>query len=80
MNTQTATKQSMINIPLHALECISGYPKEKKILCEININELKKVNEPQTIDEMATEAKLEYFSGKLKGFKDTKKLINYLNS
>ena len=41
---------------------------------------MKKVNSPNTIDEMVAEARLEYALGQTKGFTDTKELIRYLNA
>ncbi|MBI5222327.1 MAG: hypothetical protein HY980_02410 [Candidatus Magasanikbacteria bacterium] len=33
-----------------------------------------------TLDEMVTEARLEYFTGKTKSFTDTKQLLSFLNT
>ncbi len=41
---------------------------------------MKKVNSPNTIDEMVAEARLEYAFGQTKGFTDTKELIADLRS
>ncbi len=71
---------SVINIPLSALKCLYKSENGEDIVCEIKIAELKKLNNPQTIDEFATEAYIEYFTGNTKSFNDTKKLMDYLNT
>ena len=75
---QNITKRSpeaLITIPLSAVRFISGYPKEKKILCEITTKELKRLNEPQTFDEMLNEARLDYALGNYKTVTSAKDLI-----
>jgi len=76
----TQAKPATVSLPLTALKFLYTNTRKDKIVCEINVDALKKVNKPATIDEMVAEAKLEYFSGKTKGFKNIDKLINYLNS
>lgn len=76
----TQAKPAAITLPLTALKFLYSNTREDKIVCEINVDALKKVNKPATIDEMVAEAKLEYFAGKTKGFKDTDKLVDYLNT
>ncbi len=70
----------MIQIPLSALRCISSYPKEQKIICEIHLNEFKKFNEPETLDEIINESRLDYALGNYKTFNNAKKLIAELKS
>lgn len=64
MNTQGAT----INIPLSAVRCVSGKPKEKRVVCEIDVAQLRMVNEPRTIDELLAEADLDIASGNYKQY------------
>ena len=81
MRTQAKPKkQSTVNIPLSALRCLSGYPKEKKVICEINMDELKKVNEPETIDEIISSSRLDYALGNFKTFNSADDLIKDLHS
>ncbi len=40
---------------------------------------LKNVKEPNSIDNMVAEARLEYHAGKTGSFEDAEELINYLN-
>lgn len=70
-------KPSIISFPLASLKLLySGKRGQKQtIVFEADVNTLKTVNEPNTIDEMVAEARLEYYSGKTKGFTDTKKLM-----
>ena len=76
----TQTKPTTVSLPLTALKFLYKNTQGDKIVCEIDVDSLKKVNEPSTIDDMVAEAHLEYFTGKTKGFRDTNKLIDYLNT
>lgn len=79
MRVKTMTrKEARINIPLSALRCISRYPKEKKIICEINITDIKRVNNSKTLDEIINEARLYYALGRFKTFTKANELIAYL--
>ncbi len=66
-------------LPFSAVKCLYKSMRGKKIVCEIDISALKKINDPNTIDEMFAEARIEYFTGRTKSFTDTKKLMAYLN-
>lgn len=70
----------MVNIPLSAMRCILRYPKENKIICEINTEGIKRLNEAETLDEMINEARLDYALGNFKTFTSTKELMAELNS
>lgn len=74
------SKPTAILLPFTALKFLYKNTRGDKIVCEIDVDSLRKVNEPSTIDDMVAEARLEYFAGKTKGFKDTDKLIDYLNT
>lgn len=69
-----------ISFPLTGLKPLYSSNRGKKLVIEVDVSSMKKVNEAKTIDDMVAEARLEYFTGKTKGFKDTNKLIDYLNS
>lgn len=71
--------QATFNIPLTALKCLYRKDSGKKIVCEIDTDSLREVNEPSTIDEMVAEARLEYFAGKTKGFNNTEDLMRDLS-
>lgn len=73
--TTKRTTEAVVTIPLSAFRFISGYPKEKKIICEISTKELKRLNLPQTFDEMINEARLDYALGKYKTASTAKDLI-----
>lgn len=73
-------KTAVVSLPLTAFRYLYSAAKGKKLVVELDVSSLKKVNKQGIIDKMASEAKLEYFAGKLKGFTDTKKLINHLNA
>jgi len=67
-----------VNIPLTALKCLYRNEASNKVVCEIDVDSLREVNEPATVDEMVAEAHLEYFSGKTKGFENTQELMEHL--
>lgn len=77
---QAKTKLATITLPITAIKCLYTPKRGKKLVVELDINSLKKVNKPSTVDEMVAESRLEYYSGKLKGFTDTKKLMTHLES
>jgi hypothetical protein len=74
------TKLATVSFPLTNLKPLYSSDQGKKLVVEVDVESMKKVNEPNTIDDMVAEARLEYFSGKTRGFKDTDKLIAYLDS
>jgi len=76
----TKTKPAAVTLPLTAMKYLYTPTRGKKLVVELDVSSLKKVNEASTIDEMLAEARLEYYSGKTKGFRDTKKLMAYLEA
>lgn len=70
----------MVKIPLSALRCILRYPKEKKIVCEINIKDIKRLNDAETLDEIINESRLDYALGNYTTHSSTKSLIAELRS
>lgn len=81
MTMHIKTKQpATITFPLVGLKPLYSNRPGKTLVLEVNINSLKKLNEPNTIDEMVAEAHLEYYAGQTKGFTNTKKLANYLEA
>lgn len=74
------TKPAAVTLPLTAIKYLYSPVRGEKLVVELDIKSLKKINEPNTIDEMVAEARLEYHSGKTKGFTDTKKLMAHLES
>jgi len=73
-------KQAIVTIPLGAMRCISGYPKERKVICEINMDELERVNDAETFDEIIGQARLDYALGDYKGFNSAEELIKDLHN
>lgn len=71
MNPQGAT----INIPLSAVRCVSGKTSEKRVVCEIDVEQLKMVNEPQTIDELLAEADFDIAAGNYKQFSSIDEMV-----
>jgi hypothetical protein len=80
VKTQKRTDEAMISLPLSALRYLSQYPREKKIIVEISVDEIKRVNKAQTLDEIINEARLDYALGNYKTFSSAKDLITELHS
>ena len=78
--TKKTKTEAMVKIPLSSLRCILRYPKEKKIICEIAIDSIKRFNKTETLDEIINEARLDYALGKYKTFTNAKDLIVELHS
>lgn len=70
----------MVNLPLSALRYLSQYPREKKIVIEISTDQIKRVNEAETLDEIISEARLEYALGKYTTHKTVKSLMAELRA
>ena len=85
MSTQSIVKtnkssRAMIKIPLYALRCILRYPKEKKIICEINTKDIKQLNKGGNLDEIINEARFDYALGNYTAHSSSKSLIAELRS
>ena len=73
-----ATQHALVTIPFTALKCLYRSDSGSKVVCEIDVDSLKEVNEPATVDEMVAEAHFEYFAGKTKGFDNVGDLMRDL--
>lgn len=71
---------AMIRIPLASLRCLLSYPKENKIICEIDIKNMKRINDSKSLDEIISESRLDYALGNYKTFSSAKDLIAELRS
>lgn len=80
LKTQKRTDEAMVSLPLSALRYLSRYPREKKIVVEISVDEIKRVNKAQALDEIINEARLDYALGHYKTFSSAKDLIAELHS
>lgn len=76
----TQTMPAAVSFPLTSLRPLYSSNRGRKLVVEVDIKSMKKVNEPNTIDEMVAEAKLEYAMGKSKTFTSTDELIKELHS
>lgn len=76
------SKPATISFPLTSLRPLysSQRGRSRKIVFEADVKGLKAVNEPNTIDEMVAEARLEYTVGKSKTFTSTGALLRELRS
>lgn len=71
---------AMVQIPLSAFRCISSYPSEKKMICEISVAELTSANDAKTLDEIINQARLDYATGDYQTFENPQELIAELRS
>ena len=69
-----------MNIPLSAFRYLSRYPREKKIVVEIAMDEIKRVNRAETLDEIMNEARLDYALGNYTTHKTARSLIAALEA
>ena len=73
-------KEPTIKVPLSAIRCILGYPRERKIVCEIDTKGITRLNKPNTLDEIINEARFDYALGNYKTFTKAKNLIAELRA
>ena len=69
-----------VSFPLTSLRPLYSSDRGRKLVVEIDVKSMKKVNDPNTIDEMVAEARLEYAMGKSKTFTSADELIKELYS
>jgi hypothetical protein len=74
------TREAMVNVPLSAFRYLSRYPREKKIVVEISLDEIKRVNNAETLDEIINEARLDYALGNYTTHKTAKSLMKELGA
>lgn len=79
MKTATETIKNL-NIPFSALRLISRYPREKKIIVEISLPALMKVNQPKTLDDFIKQSKIDFALGEYQTFSSPEALIVDLQS
>lgn len=76
----TQSMPAIVSFPLTSLKPLYSSDRGKKLVIEVEVKSMKKVNESNTIDEMVAEAKLEYAMGKSKTFTSAEDLIKELHS
>ncbi|NCN58450.1 hypothetical protein COW99_03995 [Candidatus Roizmanbacteria bacterium CG22_combo_CG10-13_8_21_14_all_38_20] len=69
-----------VSFPLTSLRPLYSSDRGRKLVVEVDVKSMKKVNDPNTIDEMVAEARLEYAMGKSKTFTSADELIKELYS
>ena len=72
--------EAMIKIPLSSLRCLQSFPKENKIICEIDVESMERVNKPNSLDEIINESRLDYALGDYKTFSNATDLIAELRA
>ena len=74
------TKEAMVKLPLSALRYLSRYPREKKIVVEISTDDIVRVNDAETLDEIIGSARLDYALGNYTSHKTARGLIAALRA
>jgi hypothetical protein len=74
------TKEAMVKIPLSALRYLSHNPRANKIIVEITMSDITRVNKAKTLDEIIGEARLDYAIGNYSSHKSARGLISALNA
>lgn len=74
------TKEAMVKIPLSALRYLTRYPRDKKIIVEISTDDIVRVNSAETLDEIISEARLDYALGDYSSHKTAKSIIAALRA
>ena len=77
---RTPPKPAAVMLPLTAMKYLYRPASGTKLVVELDVQALKAVNEPTTIDEMVAEARLEYAAGTSKIFSSSTELMQELNS
>lgn len=79
-HTMQKTKEAMVKLPLSALRYLSRYPREKKIVVEIATDDIVRVNDAKTLDEIIGSARLDYALGNCTSHKTARGLIAALRA
>lgn len=73
-------KFSGVNIPYSSLRCLYR-GKEGKVVCEIDLKELRRVNDGAALDDLIAEADFDFRIGRAEGpFKNVDDLMEALES
>lgn len=76
MNT---TKQTLINLPLTDIKPLYRNDKEQTLIVEVKIKALKNNNDPDILDAVINQARLDYALGDYKSFDNADDLIQDLS-
>ncbi len=80
MYNENLIKQAVVFFPLTSLKPLYSSQRGEKLVVEVDVKSMRSVNEPNTIDEMVAEARLEYALGKSETFTSADILIKDLHS
>ena len=69
-----------IQIPLSGVKCLYRSTGSRKVVCEIDLEKLRSANVDLSLDEMFSEAELEYAAGMTEGFTNSKQLLASLRA
>ena len=79
MRTKTK-KGAVLTIPLTALRCLYRNKTKNRLVCELNVRDLKEMNTASTIEDLVTSATIEDTLGQARSFRTHGALMRYLNS
>lgn len=74
------TKEAMVRIPLSSLRYLSRHPRRNRIIVEIAMDDIARVNPARTLDEIVSEARLDYAAGNYSSHRSAKSLIAALRA
>jgi len=80
MLAKNTIKPAVVSFPLTSLRPLYSSQRGEKLVVEVDVDSMREVNEPSTIDEMVAEARLEYALGKSRTFTSADALIRDLHS
>lgn len=72
--------KNILSLPLSSFRLISRNQKNNRIIVEINLQALKKINEPETLDELISQSRFDFATGNFQSFSNAADLVADLNS
>ena len=74
------TKQSIISIPLATMKPLYRNDEAQTLVVEVPLKSLREANDPETLDEIIAQARLDYATGDYQSFSDVDALVADLRS
>ena len=74
----TPTKEKTINIPVNGLTLVGRNEENGKAVCEVDLNDLRQINEADVVDMLIRDAQSDYKAGNYKTADNTADLISDL--
>lgn len=77
----TNTKSNnILSLPLSAFRLISRNKRTNKIIIEVNLPALEKINDPETLDKLISQSRFDFATGNFQSFSHAADLVADLNS